>query len=139
DEAAADPASAERVLAADAADLLVLKPMRLGGIRPAFALARRAAALGVGSVVTTTFDSSLGTAAALQLAAAVDGEASPAAAAPRAHGMGTGEQLAADVVARTLVPERGVLALPTLPGLGVAIDAAALDGVAAGPWRERRR
>ncbi|MSQ35809.1 MAG: o-succinylbenzoate synthase [Dehalococcoidia bacterium] len=139
DEAAADPVSAERVLAAGAADLLVLKPMRLGGIRPALALARQAAALGVGVVVTTTFDSSVGTAAALQLAAALDGGAG-AGASPGAlaHGLGTGDQLAADVVARTLVPARGALALPAVPGLGVAIDAAALAAVATGPWREQR-
>ncbi len=138
DEAAADTASAERVLVAGAADLLMLKPMRLGGIRPALALARRAAALGVGVLVTTTFDSSVGTAAALQLAAAVDGSARVAPPGALAHGLGTGEQLAADVVAHTLVPARGVLALPAAPGLGVAVDAAALAAVATGPWREQR-
>ena len=127
DEAAASSAAALRVLEAGAADLLVLKPMRLGGIRPAFEIARRAAEDSVPCVITTTFDSSLGVAAALQLAASLPD-------AGLAHGLGTAEHLAADLVATPLVPARGVLRVPPEPGLGLKLDEAALEAAATGDW-----
>ena len=136
DESVADQADAQRVLDAGAADLLVLKPMRLGGIRAALDLARNAAWADVGCVVTTTFDSSLGLAAALHLAAAVD---ALAAWGGFAHGLGTAEHLAADLVARPLVPDAGVLRVPSTPGLGVEPDEAALEAVATGDWVEVSR
>ena len=131
DEAAATAEAAARVVEGRAADYLVLKPMLLGGVQPALDVARRAAAAGIGSYVTTTFDSSVGTAAALQLAAALP-------AGGPAHGLSTGEHLAADAAARTLVPSAGRMAVPEAPGLGVEVDEAALEAVATGPWREVR-
>ena len=127
DESAADPAAALRVLEAGAADVLVLKAARLGGIRSAFELARRAAEDSIACVVTTTFDSSVGVAAALQLAAALPDSG-------LAHGLGTVEHLAADLVAEPLVPSGGVLQVPSEPGLGVQLDDAALEAAATGDW-----
>lgn len=121
---------AARVIEAGAVDLLVLKPMRLGGARACLAIARRAAEAGIGCFATTTFDSSVGTALALHLAAALP-------LAPVAHGLSTVEHLAGDVVASPLVPVAGVLALPAASGLGVEVDDAALDAVATGPWAVR--
>jgi o-succinylbenzoate synthase len=118
---------AVRVIEAGAADLLVLKPMRLGGARASLVIARRAAEAGIACFATTTFDSSVGTALALHLAAALP-------LAPVAHGLSTVEHLAADVVARPIVPVGGVLAVPSTPGLGVEVDEAALDAVATGRW-----
>jgi o-succinylbenzoate synthase len=132
DETIEDEDSARRVLSASAADLLVLKPMRLGGLRPALAIARRAARTGVGCFVTTTFDSSIGTALALQLAAALP-------STPVAHGLSTGEHLAADVVAEPLVPKAGEMELPNVAGLGIEVEPGALEAVAQGPWIERVR
>ncbi len=126
DEAVHDAEALAAILERRAADLLVLKPMLLGGLRPAYEIARRAAEAGIGSFVTTTFDSSLGTAASLHLAAALPSDA--------AHGLGTGEYLDADLVVPTLVPVNGGLALPGAPGLGVEVDAEALYHVATGPW-----
>ncbi len=131
DESAADRASAKRVLDTGAADVLVLKPMRVGGIRRALNLARDASWGGVGCVVTTTFDSSLGVAAALHLAAAVD---ALDAWGGFAHGLGTAEHLAADIVARPLVPRGGVLRMPRAPGLGLEPDGDALEAAATGDW-----
>ena len=136
DESVADPEDGERVLDAGAADVLVLKPMRFGGIRSALDLARNAAWQDVACVVTTTFDSSLGLAAALHLAAAVD---ALSAWGGFAHGLGTAEHLAADLVARPLVPDAGVLRVPSTPGLGVEPDEAALEAVATGDWVEESR
>jgi o-succinylbenzoate synthase len=131
DEAVQRPETLDRVLTLKAADLLVLKPMLLGGLRPALQIARRAAEQGIGAFVTTTYDSSIGIAASLHLAAALPTDA--------AHGLGTGEHLAADVVAKTLRPRAGRLALPSEPGLGVTYDDDALDAVATAPWSEAPR
>jgi o-succinylbenzoate synthase len=131
DEAVTSLDAAERLLAARAVDLLVLKPMRLGGLRPALAIAQAAAAAAVGSIATTTFDSSIGTAVALQFAAALPHGG-------RAHGLSTGDHLAADLVTSPLLPRAGRLALPARPGLGIEVDAASLDALATGPWVEQR-
>ena len=130
DEALNEPARALEVIRRKAADLLVLKPMVLGGLRPAFALAQAAALTGIGAFATTTFDSSVGTAAAGHLAAALPTDA--------AHGLGTGEHLAADLLAQTLVAHDGWLRVPTEGGgLGLTVDAAALEARATAPWSER--
>jgi o-succinylbenzoate synthase len=126
DEAVTHAATLERVLALQAADLVVLKPMFLGGLRAAVEVARRAAEYGIGAFATTTFDSSIGTAAALHLAGALGGGL--------AHGLGTGEHLAADLLTETLMPTRGLLALPDRAGLGIAPEDAAWHRVAQGDW-----
>lgn len=51
-----------------------------------------------------------------------------------AHGLGTVEHLAADLVAEPLVPSGGVLQVPSEPGLGVQLDDAALEAAATGDW-----
>ncbi|MSP21840.1 MAG: o-succinylbenzoate synthase [Dehalococcoidia bacterium] len=130
DEAINDPARAIEVIQRKAADFLVLKPMVLGGLRPALALARAAALSGIGAFATTTFDSSIGTAAAAHLAAALPTDA--------AHGLGTGEHLASDLLSPTLVAHDGWLRVPTEGnGLGVVVATAALEAIATAPWGER--
>lgn len=131
DEVLRDAAPRAAVVAQSAADLLVLKPMVLGGLRPALELARRGAAAGMGAFATTTFDSSVGTAAALHLAAALPQRV--------AHGLGTGAHLGGDLVRATLLPEEGTLRLPASPGLGIDVDPSALDRWATADWRDARR
>ena len=128
DESVDTPSRFERLLELRAADLVVLKPMFLGGISPAIALAERAAEHSIGAFATTTFDSSIGIAASLHLAAALPTDA--------AQGLGTGAHLGADVVASTLLPRAGRLAVPASNGLGIAPDPQALEAVATGPWTE---
>jgi L-alanine-DL-glutamate epimerase-like enolase superfamily enzyme len=106
--------------------------MVLGGLRPALALARAAALNGIGAFATTTFDSSVGTAAAAHLAAALPTDA--------AHGLGTGEHLASDLISPTLLATDGWLRVPVEGGgLGVTVDASALEALATTPWSERGR
>jgi len=128
DESVDTPEGFERVLELRAADFIVLKPMFLGGITPSIALAERAAERSIGAFATTTFDSSIGIAASLHLAAALPTDA--------AQGLGTGAHLGADVTASTLIARAGRLALPSEPGLGIAPDVDALEAVATGPWTE---
>jgi L-alanine-DL-glutamate epimerase-like enolase superfamily enzyme len=132
DEAVSGPGAVEALIEQRAADLLVLKPMRLGGPRRSLAIARRAAEAGVPSFVTTTFDSSIGTATALHLAAALGG-------GRPADGLSTVDHLSADLVTRPLRPRRGVLRAPVRPGLGVDLRASSVERLATGPWVEVRR
>lgn len=130
DEALRDPELREAVVTQRAADLLVLKPMVLGGLRSALELARRGTKAGMGAFATTTFDSSVGTAAALHLAAALPQVV--------AHGLGTGAHLGGDLLTSTLLPEDGVMRVPSGPGLGIEVDGGALERWATAPWSEVR-
>ena len=135
DEGVASVEEGRALLAAGAVGALVLKPMRLGGLRPAFGLAGEAAAAGVPCIVTTTFDAGIGVAAALHLAGAVPSvEALP----DPAHGLATADHLEADIVVDPPRPHLGVLALPQQPGLGVDLDTMRLGRAATGPWVEVR-
>jgi o-succinylbenzoate synthase len=130
DEAVQSEAHAQALLAARAADLLVLKPAAVGGLRSAGRIAARARHAGIPLVVTSFLDSGLGRTAALHLAASLPG-------APRAAGLATGELLAEDLAASPPVAE-GALALPQGPGLGVAPQAEWLERCATAARLELR-
>ena len=83
-------------------------------------------------IVTTTFDSGIGVAAALHLAAAVPSVRRPLP--DPAHGLATADHLAAAIVVEPPRPHGGAMALPQRPGLGVVLDERALDAAATGPW-----
>lgn len=80
---------AEGVLAEAAVRRLVLKPMVLGGVRPSFALAKRAERAGIECVATSTVDSAVGVLAAAHLAAALGNGL--------AHGVATSSWLLSNV------------------------------------------
>lgn len=90
---------AKVVRAKAAADAVVLKPQRIGGVRAALAAAEEA---GVPAIASSALETSVGLAAVLALAAALPD-------APFAHGVGTALLLADDPVADPLVPVDGVL------------------------------
>jgi o-succinylbenzoate synthase len=128
DEDVLDLAAAERLIAADAVQVLVLKPQRLGGLRPAVEIAQTAEATGLRCVVTTSIEAGIGAAACLQLAAAVGGG--------QAHGLATLDMLGDTLILKPGLPiEDGRIRLPDAPGLGVALDEAALMRYSDG-WRE---
>ena len=87
---------------------LVLKPPRLGGLRPALALAHAASAAGIDCVVTSSLDSACGILAAGHLAAALGNDL--------AHGLATADWLAEDTGLAPRV-QAGRLSLPGAPGL----------------------
>jgi len=68
-------ADLDALIAAEAADAVVLKPMLCGGPSRAAAMARRAAEAGLRVMVTTTFDSEVALSAARAVAAACPAEA----------------------------------------------------------------
>lgn len=128
DESCAGVADLRALAAAGAVDAVVVKPLRTG-LAGALALLAEARAHGLPRILTTTFDSGIGTALALQLAAL--------APEPRpACGLATLELLAGDITTGCPAPEGGAMAVPDAPGLGVGIDEAALDRHALAPWAE---
>ncbi len=120
DEAVTDAGAARSVLEARGADVLVVKPLVLGGITPSLEVIRLALERGASVVVTTTLDAGVGVAAALHLAAALP-EGSPA------QGLATAHLLTSDLLAAPLVVERGEMRLPAGVGLGVTLDREALE------------
>ena len=110
---------------ADAADVVIAKPMALGGPDRAVDAALRAAAAGVGTTVTTTVDAVVARTAAVHVAAAVHAAASGADSAvePRAAGLATGGLLERDLAPDPCSIDRGRVTVPTKPGLaGDAFD-----------------
>ncbi len=96
------------------ADVLVVKPMALGGLRPARELAVAAIDAGLGAVVTSVFDTAIGVAGALHLAASLPGP-------ERAHGLATVDFLEETPVDGLEPPRAGRITLPKGPGLGVRL------------------
>lgn len=108
DEALACADGARRVLEAGAADLLVVKPAALGGLRAARRVAALARDAGAPVVVTGFLDAAVGAAAALALAAAL----------PDGRPAGLDDALARDLALLPPVVD-GARAVPSEPGLGV--------------------
>jgi len=109
------------VLAADAADVLILKPMALGGVDRARAAASRAIEAGVAPVVTTTIDGAVARAGAVHLAASIPGV--------RPCGLATAGFLATDLLADPAPVADGSAAVPEGPGLGDAFDGLRASGL----------
>ncbi|EMA01919.1 o-succinylbenzoate synthase [Haloarcula vallismortis] len=101
----------DSVLDADAADVLILKPMVLGGPGNAHTLALRAREQGVEPVVTTTIDAVVARLAALHVAAAVPDIG--------ACGLATGDRLAVDLAPDPTTVTDGAMSVPQKTGLGV--------------------
>jgi L-alanine-DL-glutamate epimerase-like enolase superfamily enzyme len=124
DEDVTDAASARRVFNASAADVIVIKPLQAAGLKDWIQLLD----LSPGdAVVTTSIDTGVGTALALQLAAA--------SGATYAHGLSTLPLLEDDLILQTVAVEQGRTAVPQSPGLGVELDEAALERYAVSRWQ----
>jgi len=120
DEALHGLESAHLVLDCEAADILIIKPQQAGGLRAGQQIIQAATERGVRSVVTSTIEAGIGLVAVLHLAAA-----SPAVTLE--CGLATLHLLADDLLVDNLPVRDGFLAVPTGPGLGVALDLEALN------------
>ncbi|MBP2252133.1 o-succinylbenzoate synthase [Halarchaeum solikamskense] len=105
-------AGVDEVVATDAADVVVLKPMALGGVDRTVDAGRRARAAGVEPVVTTAFDAVYARTAAVHAAAVL--------APLPACGLATGDALARDLAADPAPVADGAIAVPQGKGNGVA-------------------
>jgi L-alanine-DL-glutamate epimerase-like enolase superfamily enzyme len=114
------PIAADELVARDPetalerADIVVLKPMALGGIGPALRIGREALKRGRQVVVTTLLDGAIGRAGAAHLAAALLSHGPQPAA-----GLATGRLLASDLCPDLLAPVGGVVRIPDVAGLGL--------------------
>lgn len=118
DESLAGRSPEEIALLADAADVLVLKPMALGGPDRVVALGRRMRDRGLDVVVTTTIDAVIARTGAIHAAAALDVE--------RACGLATADLLADDLGSDPASVRDGTITVPQTSGLGTD-----------GPWGGR--
>lgn len=100
--------------ALERADIVVLKPMLLGGVLPALRLGRLALGRGLQVIVTTSLDGAIGRAGAAHLAAALLADGPQPAA-----GLATGRLLEDDLCPDLLAPIRGWIHIPDRPGLGL--------------------
>ncbi|MUV89822.1 o-succinylbenzoate synthase [Halapricum sp. CBA1109] len=105
---------AQEVLDADAADVLILKPMVVGGPGNAHTIAMRARERGVEPVVTTTIDAVVARTAAVHVAAAIPDI--------RPCGLATAGMLAEDLGPDPCSLADGRLSVPQSPGLGVEVS-----------------
>ncbi len=119
DESVSTREDALRIIESRAADVLILKAARLGGLRPTKEIGNLAAAAGIRAVLTSNLETGVGLAASLHLAAAL--------LPSEVHGLATGALLEHDLLTTPLLPKEGQLSLPPLPGLGVTLDTNALD------------
>ena len=128
DEAVTSLAAARTLLESRAADVLVVKPARVGGPSVVAAIAALAAKHGVPVVISSMFETGVGLAAGLRCAASLpDVQGWPAAA--RDHGLATADLLEADLLVEPLRIDRGRMRVPEGPGsggLGVVLDEAAV-------------
>jgi o-succinylbenzoate synthase len=119
DEAVYDLESARRVLAHEAAQVLILKPQLAGGLRAGRQILTEATQHGVQCVITSTIETGVGITGALHLAAA-----SPEVTLE--CGLATLHLLADDLLIDHLTLDAGFLAVPMGSGLGVQLDRNAL-------------
>ena len=112
DEGVRHPSDVARIAAAQAADLIVLKPMFLGGWRATRQATDLARSQGLEVVISTAIDGSVGRAHATHMAAALG-------LGRRAQGLATGGLLAGDLTDAPLQPISGSIGILDRPGLGI--------------------
>jgi o-succinylbenzoate synthase len=125
DESLANADDARRLLETAAADVLVIKAAQLGGLRQAMVVIGLAFDANLSAVVTSSMETGVGLAASLHLA----GMLSPAGPA---CGLATAALLEHDLLENPIPVEHGALLIPSAPGLGVTVDAEAVEWYAIG-------
>jgi o-succinylbenzoate synthase len=101
----------ETILGAGAADVLVLKPMVVGGPDLAVQAARRCREAGVEPVVSTTVDAVVARTAAVHVAASIP-DVAPC-------GLATGDRIVRDLAPDPAPVDDGAVRVPQDPGLGL--------------------
>jgi o-succinylbenzoate synthase len=112
DEGIRSAADVGRVGAAQAADVVVLKPMFLGGWRPTLQAVQLAHTCGLGVIITSSLEGCIGVAFAAHMAAACS-------LTKYAHGLATGERFEADLTNEPLLVKQGNMLIRERPGLGI--------------------
>ena len=103
----------DEIISAEAADVIVVKPMVVGGIDRARTLATRARAAGLEVVISNTIDGVIARTGAVHLAASL----MPIAPC----GLATADRLETDLAPDPAPVENGTLPVPQGPGVGVEV------------------
>ena len=132
DEAVTSPDAAHEVLHAGAADVLVVKPARVGGLMAVARIETMATASRVPVVVTSSLETGIGLAGGLAAAAWVArfSEVPGWPAAERDHGLATGGLLVSDLLVDPLVVRDGRAWVPggaDAGPMGITVDEAAVE------------
>ncbi len=133
DESVESESSAREALGEGAVDVLIVKPARVGGQAAALRIAEAAVAAHASVTLGTYFETGVGIAAALRIAAAL-----PTAGTGRrpAHGLATAGLLVHDLLTVPLPIERGAMAIPVRVALEESeVDRYTLERVEAAPGR----
>ena len=120
DESVRGTTAARRIVDAGAADVLVVKPSRVGGAVETLRIAAVAAEAGSPVVLSTFFETGIGLAAALHVAAALPG-------GEVAHGIATGHLLVSDLLVERPRSADGAIEPPDAPGLGIDASVGLLE------------
>lgn len=112
DESAHNYAQAMGLLEKDCLDVVVLKPLAMGGLDRALRLMDQARKHKVRVIVTDSVESAIGRAGAIHLSALLGRRAEPC-------GLASGERLVEDVLRKPPPVVKGRIDVPDAPGLGV--------------------
>lgn len=124
DESIDSEGSARAALADGAADVLVVKPARVGGLAATRRIVDAAAAVGASVVLGTYFETGVGIAAALRIAASLSAAARVARQPTEpAHALATSGILFHDLLGAPLPIDNGRMAVPA----AVALDESEVD------------
>ncbi|HEY5436303.1 MAG TPA: mandelate racemase/muconate lactonizing enzyme family protein [Candidatus Limnocylindrales bacterium] len=129
DETVTSLRAARVLLDAGAVDVLVVKPARVGGPVAAAEIAALAAERNVPVVVSTLFETGVGIAAALAVAAALPSVQGARLQHAPDHGLATAGVLEHDLLVDGLPVEEGRMRVPGVPaggGLGITLDERAM-------------
>jgi L-alanine-DL-glutamate epimerase-like enolase superfamily enzyme len=129
DETVTSVRAARELLDAAAVDVLVVKLARVGGPVAAAEIALLAAERDVPVVVSTLFETGIGIAAGLAVAAALPQVGGPSGGRPPDHGLATAGVLDHDLLLDELPVDDGRMRVPGAPGsggLGVRLDERAM-------------
>jgi o-succinylbenzoate synthase len=111
----------DRVFDSRAADVLVCKPMVLGGVDRSLRVARLARDHDVVPIVTTTIDAAVARAGARHLGAALQLDTGASTRTVPPYGLATGERLAEDLVTGGDERRGGSVAVSQTPGHGLEL------------------
>lgn len=118
DESVTDESTALLIMESGAADVLVVKPSRVGGIRAAVRIGDAAIERGLGAVVSNLLETGIGLTAGIAAAGRL-GQAGPNVA----HGLATADVLVSDLLVEPIRAEAGRVQVRSLTELRVDDDA----------------
>lgn len=120
DEAIRDMHDARLIMEREAADVLILKPQLVGGLRACRQIVEESVRRSIACVLTTTIESGVSVAATLQLAASLPD-------ITLACGLATLPLLVDDLICEHLSIQHGLMDVPAGPGWSVTLDEVAMQ------------